>query len=365
MHIKLYNSYMQTITQQIEEIEEVIRKTPHHKATNAFIGNMRAKISKLRDREVESVKKGSGGGVGYSVKKQGDATVALVGPPSAGKSTLINKITNSKSKVAPYAFTTVSVIPGMLKYNDAYIQILDIPGLIEGASVGKGRGREVLSVARGADLLVIMTDTKRPDAIFQLVDELERAGIRINKERPKVRIQKEIGGGVSVSSNIKQSFDNDTVKSIALEFGFKNGDIVLKERLSIDQLVDSFSRRIVYKPAIFVVNKVDQDNTVKKNKDYLYISAENGVGVNSLIENIWDNLKLVKIYLVRRDQSPSQDNPIIMKKGDTLGDVAKKLGTEFSENKNLAKVWGPGSKFPGQELPLTTFVVEGTQVRFI
>ncbi|MBL7036588.1 50S ribosome-binding GTPase [Candidatus Microgenomates bacterium] len=356
---------MLTIAQQIEEIEAVIRKTPHHKATNAFIGNMRAKISKLKDKEaVASKKGGGGGGMGYSVKKQGDATIALVGPPSAGKSTLINKITNTKSKVAAYAFTTVTVIPGMLKYNDAYIQILDIPGLIQGASIGKGRGKEVLSVARGADLLVIMTDIKRPKAINKLVNELEGAGIRINKVEPKVRIEKMMGGGVSVTSNIKQDFDNETIKSVASEFGFKNGNIALKEKLTIDQLVDSFSRRIVYKKAIFVVNKADTD-IEKKNSDYLYISAENGTGIENFIQTIWNELDLVKIYLVRRDQEPSQENPIIMKKHNTLQDVADSIGTEFASGKKLAKVWGNGSKFPGQELPLSSNVVEGMQIRFI
>ncbi len=82
---------MATISEQIEEIEETLRKTPHHKATNGFIGAMRAKIARLKDREIESSGKSGGGGGGFSVKKQGDATVVLVGPPSAGKSTLINK----------------------------------------------------------------------------------------------------------------------------------------------------------------------------------------------------------------------------------------------------------------------------------
>ncbi|KKP33898.1 MAG: Small GTP-binding protein, partial [Candidatus Woesebacteria bacterium GW2011_GWE2_31_6] len=187
---------MADISQQIEEIQEILRKTPHHKATNGFIGAMRAKIARLKDKEVETSGKGGGSGGGFTVKKQGDATVVLIGPPSAGKSTLINSITNAESKVAAYAFTTVSVIPGMLKYKEAYIQILDIPGLIEGASIGKGRGREVMSVARGADLLVIMTDVERLDFIKKLVEELEKAGIRINKNKPNVKIEKKIAGGL-------------------------------------------------------------------------------------------------------------------------------------------------------------------------
>ena len=355
---------MLTITEQIEEIEEVLKKTPHHKATNGFIGAMRAKIARLKDKEVETASKGSGGGGGYAVKKQGDATVVLIGPPSAGKSTLINKVTNAESKVAAYAFTTVSVIPGMMKYKEAYIQILDVPGLIEGASIGKGKGKQVLSVARGADLLVLMTDPKRLNFLDKLIEELEKAGIRINKEKPKVRIEKKISGGLSVRSNFKQDFDDQTVISIANEFGIKNGEITLKEKLSINRLVDSFSQRIVYKPAIFVVNKSDTHKG-HKYEDLIYISADNGDGIEALKEIIWKNLKLITVYLVEKDAKPNMDNYIIMKEGETLLDVAQKIGNEFAEATNLAKIWGNGAKFEGQEIPLTTTVVDGMQIRFI
>ena len=355
---------MADISQQIEEIQEILRKTPHHKATNGFIGAMRAKIARLKDKEVETSGKGGGSGGGFTVKKQGDATVVLIGPPSAGKSTLINSITNAESKVAAYAFTTVSVIPGMLKYKEAYIQILDIPGLIEGASIGKGRGREVMSVARGADLLVIMTDVERLDFIKKLVEQLEKAGIRINKNKPNVKIEKKIAGGLSVHSNIKQDYDNETVTNIANEFGIKNGEITLKEKLSIDRLVDAFSNRIVYKPSIFVVNKADTKQK-KEYSDLLYISAEKRIGIEKFKETIWEYLKLVTVYLVGRDDKPNFDNPTIMKEGDTLLSVAEKIGSEFLEGKTIAKIWGNGAKFPGQEMPLKTKVQDGMQVRFL
>ena len=357
---------MPDISQTIEEIQEEIRKTPYHKGTEHHIGKLRARLAKLKDRELEGTTKSKGGGGGgYAVKKQGDATVVLIGPPSAGKSTLLNKVTNAESKVAPYAFTTVSVIPGMLLYRGAYIQILDVPGLIEGARLGKGRGKEVLSVARAADLLLIMSDVDRQEYIEKLVFELEDAGIRINKPKPTVRIEKKTGGGLTIHSNITQDVSKETISAISQEFGIKNAEITLKEKLSIERLIDAFSSSRVYIPALFLVNKIDQWGKKSLPSYSLQISAQEGEGLEELKEEIWNLLALVTVYLVRPDDEPSMNNPIIMKKGETLKDVAEKIGTDFGENKRLAKIWGGSAHYPGQEVPLTKEVEEGLMVRFI
>jgi len=360
---------MDTIDQQIEAIQEILRKTPHHKATNGFIGAMRAKIARLKDKEIQTSGKGGGGGTGYAVKKQGDATVVLIGPPSAGKSTLINKLTNAESKVAPYEFTTVTVVPGMLKYNEAYIQILDIPGLIEGAKEGKGKGHEVLSVARAADLLIVMTDVERIDLIGKMVAELEGAGIRINQEKPKVLIEQMEQGGLEISSNIKQDIDKETIKEIAREYGIKNGLITLKEKFTYERLFDAFSENRVYIPAIFVINKVDLPVGARHYKlganHILNISAEKGSGIEELVKLIWKTLRFVTVYLVKPDEEIEKGSPVIMKQGNTLKDVALKIGPDFASSKKLVKIWGPGARFPGQEVSFETEVLEGMKIRFL
>jgi small GTP-binding protein len=359
---------VQTIDEQIEAIREVLRKTPHHKATNGFIGAMRAKIARLRDKQIEEstpLRQGSGGRTAFAVRKQGDATVVLIGPPSAGKSTLINKLTNAESKVAPYAFTTVTVVPGMLKYKEAYIQILDIPGLIEGAKEGKGRGREVLSVARGADLLIIISDVKRRAKIPEMVSELEGAGIRINQQKPDILVEKKIDGGLTIASNLKQEIDKETVREIAREYGIKSGTVTLKEKATMERLFDAFSTNRAYIPAIFVVNKIDTNPNLKLQEDTIGISAEKGIGIDSLINKIWAALKFVTVYLVKPDEDIADGNPIVMKEKDTLKDVALKIGPDFAVSKKIVKIWGTGAKFPGQEVSFSTNVLDGMHVRFI
>ena len=137
---------MATIREQIASLEEEILKTQKNKATNAHIGKLKAKIAALKAKEEKAAahSKSSGGSDGFEVKKSGDASVALVGFPSVGKSSLISQLTGVDSETGSFAFTTLTCIPGLLEHNGAKIQILDLPGLIKGAADGKVEGKRFL-----------------------------------------------------------------------------------------------------------------------------------------------------------------------------------------------------------------------------
>lgn len=131
----------------------------------------------------------AGGHEGFAVPKSGDGRVALIGFPSVGKSSLLNAVTDTKSEAAAYEFTTLTCIPGNLVINDTKIQLLDLPGIIEGAAGGKGRGREVISVARSSDLILMVLDGAREQNNQHrniLERELETMGIRLNKRPPDI-----------------------------------------------------------------------------------------------------------------------------------------------------------------------------------
>ncbi len=360
---------MSDIYQQIEDIQKEIRETPYHKGTEHHIGLLRARLARLKDKLFESTSKKSGGGGGYAVKKQGDATVVLVGPPSVGKSTLINRLTNANSKIAPYAFTTVSVIPGMMNYKNARIQILDVPGLIEEEEEGKGHGKEVISVIRGCDLLVLITEPSKIEAFERISKALEKNGIRINKKKPDIKIEKKLQGGIKVFSNISQDLSKETIRDIILEMGVKNAEVKINQKIGIEELIDAISRNRVYIPAVFVVNKSDlltnQAQGDGSTEKPILISAQEGREIDVFLEIIWQKLKLINVYLVGPDEEPSSKNPIIVKEGSTLYDVAKKIGEDFAIKVKSAIIWGKGAKFEEQQVSLETKVVEGMIVRFV
>src|SRR3972149_2019614 len=194
---------MAPIEDQIRAVEEETHKTPYNKATQHHIGKLKAKLARLKEEALKRAAKGKGGGPGYAVRKSGNATIGLVGFPSTGKSTLLNAITAASSEVAAYDFTTLEVIPGLLEYKGAKIQVLDMPGIIRGASKGRGRGREVISVARVCDLVLLMVDVFETN-VPVLADELYSAGIRLNSKPADVVIKKRLRGDTLAEPKLVQ-----------------------------------------------------------------------------------------------------------------------------------------------------------------
>ena len=193
------------ILEQVKEIEAEMARTQKNKATNHHLCRLRAKLAMLRTKLLEPAagSKSSGAGEGFEVTKEGNARVALIGFPSVGKSTLLTSLTGTKSEAAGYEFTTLTCIPGTINYKDTRIQLLDLPGIIEGASEGKGRGRQVIAVARSCDLILLVVDAASGKADRQrelLEHELEVVGLRLNQRPPNVFFKRKNNGGVSISS---------------------------------------------------------------------------------------------------------------------------------------------------------------------
>jgi hypothetical protein len=364
-----------SIEKQIKDIEDEIFNTQKNKATEHHIGKLKAKLAKLK-ADIEKRKSAGAKGRGFAIKKSGDATVGLIGFPNIGKSTLLNQITDAKSRVGDYNFTTIDAIPGMMKYLGAKIQILDLPGIVAGASDGKGRGREVISAIRNVDLILFMIDAQLEYNNIEIMNhELYNAGIRLNQQKPDIVIKKTGKGGINVTSTIKlTNLDESLIKSISSEY-LINADIVVRENITEDQLIDVFVSNRIYVPGIVVINKIDLISEKELQKKIISIkqsgwkavaiSALTGVGINKLKEIIFSELNFIRIYMKPIGKQADLNEPFILKRDTTVEEVCIKLHRDFKRKFRYASVSGPSAKHDIQKVGLDHVLKDGDVLTLI
>ncbi len=359
------------IEEKIRKIEEEIQKTPYNKATAHHIGKLKAKISRLKEEALQR-KTSSGKGRGFHIKKSGDSTVVLIGFPSVGKSTLLNELTSAESKVGDYQFTTLEIVPGVMEYRGAQIQIFDIPGIITGASRGRGRGREILSVARSADLIVIVLDVFNTDHMDIILRELRDVGIRPNETPPDVIVKRRKLGGVKLSATVELThLDEKIIRSVLNEYGIHNADVLIRDDITVDQFIDVMEANRAYIPAITVINKIDLvdesylEGLREKFPEALFISADRDINIDELREEIFNRLGLIRIYLKPQGKKADYDEPLIIRDGSTVGDVCQKLHRDFVRKFRHARVWGSSVKFDGQKVGLEHVLNDEDVLRII
>ena len=147
----------------------------------------------------------------------------------------------------------------MLRYKGAKIQLLDLPGIIEGAKDGKGRGKQVIAVARTCNLIIIVLDATRPMGHKKIIEhELEGFGIRLNKRPPEIDFKRKDKGGISISRMVDTNrVDDETIKAILKEYRINNADILIKCDATEDDIIDVIEGNRKYIPCLYALNKID------------------------------------------------------------------------------------------------------------
>ncbi|KAI0939738.1 hypothetical protein AcW1_004666 [Taiwanofungus camphoratus] len=352
-----------TTVQKIKEIEDEMARTQKNKATSYHLGQLKAKLAKLR-RELLGPQGGGGGGggLGFDVARTGIASVGFVGFPSVGKSTLMSKLTGTHSETSEIDFTTLTTVPGTLKVHGAPIQILDLPGIIEGANDGRGRGRQVIAVARTCNLIFIVLDVLKPLGDKKIIEsELEAFGIRLNKKPPAVNVRKKDKGGIAITNTVPlTNIDHDEIKAILSEYRISNADVAIRQaNATADDLVDVIEGNRVYIPAIYVLNKIDAISI--EELDLLYkipnsvpISSREWLNIDELLQIMWERLDLVRVYTKPRGLPPDYNAPVVLKRGKcTVEDFCSAIHKEIAKQMKYAIVWGSSAKHArGQKVGL-------------
>ena len=351
------------IQERIKEIEEEMARTQVNKATEYHLGILKAKLAKLR-RELVTPS-GTKGAGGFDVRKSGDASVVLIGLPSVGKSTLLNKLTGAKSEIAAYAFTTLTCIPGTMRYKDAKIQILDLPGIIEGAKDGKGRGREIIGVARTADLILILIEANQPKARKIIETELYGFGIRINSRKPRISISKNAKGGLEINHTVPlKNISKNEIKAAMSEYRIFNANVVLHDDVTVDEFIDFLEGNRVYTPAVYVMTKCDLAKG-KLPSGYVKVSAEDDRSIAELRERIYGTLDLINVFTKRRGEKADLEEALVVKNGITVAGVCEKLHRDLKKNFRYALVWGKSVKHPAQRVGLAHKVADGDIIQIV
>lgn len=149
------------------------------------------------------------------------ADVGLVGLPNAGKSTTIQALTNVRPKIADYAFTTITPNLGVMEWKGRSLVIEDVPGLIEGASEGKGLGFQFLKhIDRCRIILHLLDVTQGEDEVianYQTIrHELENWSQNMAEKEELIIFSKADIIDAEHLEEIVQIFEEKTGKKVAL-----------------------------------------------------------------------------------------------------------------------------------------------------
>jgi ribosome-interacting GTPase 1 len=240
--------------------------------------------------------------------------------------------------------------------------VLDLPGIIQGASSGRGLGKRVLAVARNADLIMFVIDVFQPEARALLEKELRMTGIRVDEDPPNVVIEATTTGGISVVvSGVRLTkMTVDTVKDILRVYGMNSARVVIRQDISDEQLIDVILKSRVYIPSLTVMNKIDLVNagfinevTGKLPYKFVPISAESNVNIEALKQEMYRRLDFIRIYMRRRSGETDYEEPMIVRNGSTVLEICDKVHRKIKDDFRYAQIWGKSVKFGGQRVGIT------------
>jgi len=290
-----------TAPEKIAALEAMLAITPHHKGTDKLRAGLRRRLSKLRDQQ-ESKKGGSRAAL-FSVRREGAGQVALVGCPNAGKSQLMAALTNAAPEVGDYPFTTQLPQAGMAPFENAQIQLVDLPPL-----AAEHTEPWAFNIMRSTDALLLVLDLSQDP-----VSELETI--------------RELLGGQRICLLGDTHEDNAP-------------GAFIKRWLMVGNKADL--SRAKENAAIF-------QELYGEQFPLTVISATEGTGVEGLRPELFSLLDVLRVYSKRPGHEADLSRPVILKQGSTVLDLAKEIHKDFFAKLQYARIWGSG-KFDGQRV---------------
>lgn len=297
-YLKAEEEYRRASTpdEELACLQVMLAEIPKHKGTDKLQADLKAKIAKVK-REIQADRKTGKKGHGVRIPRQGAGTAVILGGPNAGKSRLLKALTRASPEVAPYPFTTHTPLPGMMPWQDVFVQLIDTPPITVDYMESYSQG-----LIRGSELALLMVDLGNDSGIEQCQDVLDRL--------------------------------HDT-----------------KTRLGTRSYLDENDIGLSYTQTFLVPNKIDLPDAAERLEllhelcplefpEYV-ISAEAGAGLEPLREAIYRAMDVVRVYSkLPTAKEPDRDRPFTLRRGSTIVEMAGQVHKDFLENLKFARVWG-------------------------
>jgi ribosome-interacting GTPase 1 len=354
----------ETLSDKIRTLQEYLSLIPDHKGTDNLRQTLKTKLSKLKAESDEARLRRKGTGVQFSLRKEGDAQVVLVGLSSSGKSSMLAALTSAKPEIG---VPTSVLTPGMIDYEGVQIQAIEVPAIFKDANQSV-MGRQTLGAVRNADLVILIIDLMRDplDQLTLILNEFEQTGIKLNRTPPPVEIKKTGVGGIQIIGDIHLENERQDVVQLLFSNGIHNAVVTISGKIRLEDIVESLDRSIAYLNGIIVCTKGDvkgsADNFDRlKNsiiaKRFLLIvptsvmNEEGMKNVKTLPPKIFHSLGLIRVYT--KDEKGVAKRPIVVRKNTTVENLTKMLHKDFFQHFRHAKVWGTSVKHSGSQVGLT------------
>jgi len=296
-YLKAEKWYREATTpdEKILALEQMLRVIPKHKGTDHMRADLRRKLSKLRDVATQQKKGGKHVDV-FHIPRSGAGQIVLLGAPNSGKSSIVAALTNAKVSVADFPFATGAPVPGMVKFEDVPIQLVDMPP-ITSDHIAPGQ----VGTYRNCDLIALVIDLSGdvPEQLGICLDFLESKNLLIDSETPAIDAQ---------------------------------GNALAKKAFCICTKSD------IAKPDAFETLK----QSCKHPFEFVEISAETGVGLEELVAAFFNQLDVIRIYAKPPGKPPDMTDPFTLPAGATVMDMATAIHRQLAEKLKFARIWGTG-----------------------
>lgn len=362
------------LAQRIVELQKLLSLAPRHKGAERMVMDYRKKLANLKaklqkQKEQEKARR-SGGQQEGIVRKEGAGQVCLIGVANCGKSSLINAVTNAELTVGDYPLTTTLPAPAMLVYEDINIQLVEIPALFEG-SYDTSIGRQSLAVARVSDCIALVIDLSQDiDSQMKIImDELDRARIRLNREKSAVRIERVGEGGLQVFGIQYFKGTKEEVYEYLRTRKVSNIIVRFQQPTTFQQLEDAMDASVAYVRALIIATKGDASGSIERYKelqdkygerfDIIPVSAEKTENLEEMSRALYNHLDILRVY-TKIPGRKRETKPIVLPEGSVVEDAAQKVHKElFVERFKSAVIIRDQDKIKRRTVGLNYPLVDG------